>query len=816
MEALGHAVAQGRGRSPPLRDEPPLKRQRILACRRCRHRKQKCEDNRPCTNCQKSGDECIPSEPAPRPHIDSDYVKALEERIADLESIDPNKRLDHMSNLGSGQDQSPEADAPNVATQDDHRRTAMTGTYRSRPSESAERANVLEMAESSAGPYPSVLPRHSQPSPMGFLSLHSDSDSEGYYSIPGLITSPSTHRNDCNGIASEKSASVQLDSPRDRIYLSHSLVASVPREVEETLLAAYRERTQAQYPFFHWNTFIEWLSDWKVCPPTENDSRLWQGFFINIVLSTALLVMSLTRIDKSDARTFYKNGIALLPSVLRQPDPVLHAQAYLLLGMHALHSSSTQRILSLASTATRFCVQQQFHLSETEPEPTNPTVRLQNQVRRRCFWSAYILDRLVMSSFDMPPSVSDDMITTKLYADIDDADLPSIAAQTPPDQELPDSPDYTCVSSSLHILQCRRIQSDIAGYTLRWDYKAQFAESLDWRIRILGELESYKSRVQKFSDPHAKGHTSQRWLAMIYHYTLLMLYRPSKESVLGPAGDWSVQASSQACLMFRKSQMDRQIAQAWLGLLVQFQSGITLLYCFWATPVQHRTENYHSPDMFDALRACSNILAIMADKWPKADCLRDVFELLAREIPLVYGPKGPPIRISDSASAAIQGKLPKVRALVVHRSILRMIAEMVSDDFPQYNQLISSRMPESSELSNSQTRDGALNRQIDSASLGSLAFEMPFSANQLYGLPLGNDSSGQHQRRSLFATHRGLTLHKFQFGSPGFDIHLESSLLPGDPILSDKRYTELVTAEDILSHRTICMGKFASQLGGYA
>lgn len=116
---------------------------------------------------------------------------------------------------------------------------------------------------------------------------------------------------------------------------------------------------------------------------------------------------------------------------------------------------------------------------------------------------------------------------------------------------------------------------------------------------------------------------------------------------------------------------------------MQFQSGITLLYCFWATPPQYRSENYESPDVAIAIRSCSNILAIFANQWPKADCIRDVFELLASEIPLNDRPNRPPIRIREDTAADIREKLPNVRALVVHRSILRLIEEMISEDFPR-------------------------------------------------------------------------------------------------------------------------------------
>lgn len=706
--------------------------------RRCRGRKQKCEDKRPCSNCTKSGDECIPTEPAPRPHVETEYVRALEERIAELEARDPRQSQDHMSGM------------PNAQTSSLPARRLTQSSANGRPfasagntSQTGHRRLSEALDFSVSGDPPSLSPvnqsnmrrSYSHRSPADALSLDDDSDSGMDHLIYGLVTSPSA-RDDGNFMGTGRSPTMPMHTHNEGDFLPQSLIAAMPLEVEELLLNAYRGRAQAQYPFFHWTTFLSWHHSWKTCPPNEIESRSWQGFFVNLVYSTALLLLSLPRVGQSDARAFYKHGVSLLPSVLRQADSILHLQAYLLQSMHALHRSSTPRILSLASTTMRYCVQLQLHLDETEPKPVDVTARLESQVRRRAFWSSYCLDRLVMASFELPPSVSDLMITCKLYSNIDDEDLEAVAAKTPPEVELPDSPVYTCVSSSLHILQCRRIQSEISGYTLRWDYKEHYEESTDWRIRILNELENYKARVQNFSDPQAKGHTSQRWLGMMYHYTLLTLYRPTKDSVLGPAGDWSIQASSQACLMFRKSQMDRQIAQGWLGLLVQFQSGITLLYCCWATPPFFRTENYDSPDVSDALRACSNILAIMTDRWPKADCLRDVFELLAREVPL-QDRKLPPSRVSNSSVEAIREKLPQVRLLVVHRSIMRMIEEMINDDFPrlrddQTPQHLISRRATPSLAPRDRSLAGIMNRQLSSASPATMSFELPFTAQQMY------------------------------------------------------------------------------------
>ena len=525
-------------------DGPPSKKQRVLACRRCRSRKQRCEGTRPCSNCTKSGEECQPTAPAPRPHVEVEYVRVLEERIAELESLDPQQSLDHIRRPSVVPDGSVTAvDRPSNGI---HRGVTNSVEIVS-PNESRRRASK-SIAESS----PAYPPDEDEDSGMDHLIL-------------GLVASPAVARMDQS--VSETSPNVGDPSTQGRRDHGSQLPSTnLPDDLIDLMLEAFRERAQTQYPFLHWDTFLEWHASWKNCPPTEIRFRAWQGFFVNVVFATSLILLRRPTIGTSDAQTFYRKGISLLPFVLERDDKILHIQAYLLLAMRALHQSSTERIISLSSTTMRYCVQQQLHLAETEPVPTDPFVRFQNQVRRRCFWCAYKLDRLVMLTFDIPPSIPDAMITVPLFANIDDEDLLQAATNTASHSALEDAPHYTCVSSSLHILQCRRIQSEISAITLRWDYTTHYENSPDWRIRILAELENYKSRVQSFSNPQSKGYTSQRWLAMIYHYTLLMLYRPTKTNVLGPAGDWSVQASTQACLMFRKTQMDRQIAQPWLGV----------------------------------------------------------------------------------------------------------------------------------------------------------------------------------------------------------------------------------------------------------
>lgn len=60
-----------------------------------------------------------------------------------------------------------------------------------------------------------------------------------------------------------------------------------------------------------------------------------------------------------------------------------------------------------------------------------------------------------------------------------------------------------------------------------------------------------------------------------------------------------------------------------------------MLYCLWATPPQSRTDAYNLKNILEAVRGCSNKLAIIAERWERAKDLLDVFELLATEVPLV-------------------------------------------------------------------------------------------------------------------------------------------------------------------------------------
>lgn len=111
----------------------------------------------------------------------------------------------------------------------------------------------------------------------------------------------------------------------------------------------------------------------------------------------------------------YNSAIEYLPFVFSRADPVLHVQAHLLVTLHALHSPSSQMIITMVAATMRQCVISNLHLSEYEPKATVPESCQEVQVRRRVFWSAYAIDRLISWIYHIPNNLIDEYITVEVH-----------------------------------------------------------------------------------------------------------------------------------------------------------------------------------------------------------------------------------------------------------------------------------------------------------------------------------------------------------------------------------------------------------------
>lgn len=136
--------------------------------------------------------------------------------------------------------------------------------------------------------------------------------------------------------------------------------------------------------------------------------------------------------------------------------------------------------------------------------------------------------------------------------------------------ELESGPRQTQVSSALHLIRVRKIQSRILDIMMRADYDTKFSKCYAWRIHVLQELDEWNYHLQPHSDPQSKGYTSQGWVGMAYNYTVLLLHRPTKENVHGIVSEKCLQACVDILTVFRKYQKDRETAQLWPGVSSTF------------------------------------------------------------------------------------------------------------------------------------------------------------------------------------------------------------------------------------------------------
>ncbi|RSL52130.1 hypothetical protein CEP53_008184 [Fusarium sp. AF-6] len=623
------------------------KRQKLLACQRCRHRKQKCTEERPCENCIQSGAECLQTQSASsKLALEPDYVQRLEERIAQLESLVPQESLDHIHTRPPDE---PVTSRIRTTPNDNSpgRHLQGPGSAHSRDDDHRTRSSRLEW-----------------PSNQEFSLIHSNL-------MPTARSTPDNLGSHLfEAITGIPTQNAQREEPTPEAL-------DLDLDLERFLIQTYFEMAHSQYPLLLRHEFLGWADSWRrdkrACPPEEQ----WKGF---MVYSIAFLMAKRRINGPMRSELMYNLAISrYFPSLIVAPDPLIRAQGFLLLTVYALHMPSKESIITLSSWTMRFCVMAQLHLADPEPGPEPSPVTgeafIRNQHRRRVFWCAYGIDRAICSTYDLPSCISDSYITVPIFDNIDDNTLLDISTSSTESQSFEPATSPTNVSPALHVLVGRQLESEIQDMMLHKDYSEHSDATSTWRAQISERLKEWDRDSAALSHPSQTGYTSSRWLKMIYYYNIVTLYRPTRGMAQGVAGDLSVQACCHALLLFRRFQMAREIAKPWLGI------GVTLLYCFYATPIALWRPSYKSADVPDAIRACSSTLAIMADRWTEAECLRDVFDILAREVPLGETWDRPQLMSVAGRRNILEENWQQMSEIVIHRPTLRMIREMATECF---------------------------------------------------------------------------------------------------------------------------------------
>lgn len=491
----------------------------------------------------------------------------------------------------------------------------------------------------------------------------------------------------------------------------------VARATGLLLFDTYRARVHSRFAFLRLDKLQNLALSSSSSSPQQQQQQPWTGFFTNMIYSISLLLLSSNdNHHHHQQQHHYRLAVTRhLSAVFAHPDRVLHAQAHLLLAMHALHSPSTERLASVSGAAARYCVTAGLHL---EPEPGDDGAdgddeeeedAVGTQLRRRVFWSAYALDRSVCAALDLPPAVADAHVTTELYDAVEDAELEG-SGGSGRESRGGDGP----VSTALRLVQCLRIASEVLDIRLR---------SRRCRGRGSWETQSVVDRFEAWARSCEGGaEDAPAWLLSARDAGLAMLLGlaapPSTASSSrddGSSNDGAragetattspdrvaLEACARLCINRARDGNDDD----WLSLITQFKSGVALLHAAAFSSLSNPA----------AIRACHATLSSLSERWPQARCLRDVFAALAAEVgtsldgssgggsggpstrkrkreavklesspktPAAAGMRGSMGAQTDTTTttttskAVLPAQLPAVAAIVVHRPTLKMVRDL--------------------------------------------------------------------------------------------------------------------------------------------
>jgi hypothetical protein len=191
----------------------------------------------------------------------------------------------------------------------------------------------------------------------------------------------------------------------------------------------------------------------------------------------------------------------------------------------------------------------------------------------------------------------------------------------------------TTLSAAIHTIRLRQLWARIQSSV----YPQVEAES---PVQAPSIVEAFKAELCDWLDAapeqlssnrmHNNAFGSREWFDLMYHHSILLLYRYRLVHHRGDGGliytDCAHSAQS-ICMTYRQLYVSQRLNDTWGALHVLFLGGVTFLHCLWSS---RETRMIYRQDKVSAI--CTSImivLAIMAERWSAVEAYRDSFEMLS-------------------------------------------------------------------------------------------------------------------------------------------------------------------------------------------
>ncbi|RFU26329.1 hypothetical protein B7463_g10002, partial [Scytalidium lignicola] len=618
---------------------PPRRNRKVFAaCQRCRFRKIRCDGALPsCTNCQKAGTACMDPH-RQKTEIPRSYISSLESKIHLLEAIIakrcPDVDLSSDNLLQDVGPQSSQSFTENATPNPDY--------Y---GSESIERLLMLlrpEHADCASPAFSRSVESCSEPLThvVGLVSLNGSSEpkylgpSSGFSFVKLLVKYP--------GSSLETEPKDNEGTGSMRQYISYKPLPLPPFHEAIILVEAFFDATQWQYPFLHKPSF---LSSLKLVYSIEDRTRTsnsdistelgilyFQIFMVLAVGASSMLGKLEVAIEAGNyfASAMQYSDMALYKVSLRT------TQNHLLLAMYAMFNPGSDiNIWFINYLLMASCIDLGFHRDISSRHRDSQLERddspiLEDEIRKRVFWSCYALDRNIGTALGRPLGIRDEACDVELPIDIDDEALESANSSI-------SYPGQSSISSAIHLFQLAIITTDIKLHLYRVCQdlnRIPWPRNLDtWRERIFKALNDWKASVPGLNSSKT---AFLNYLYISYHRTIMLLFRPSPRFPRLSTDTARICSASaiQAIQIFESLQRYGRMQYTVLTVHDAFLSGLTMLYS--AQVLCEADGKDLLIQLPNDIKRCSSVLSVIADQgWPHAKRSLNIFNIVSN-VTLTY------------------------------------------------------------------------------------------------------------------------------------------------------------------------------------
>ncbi|CAK7224838.1 hypothetical protein SCUCBS95973_005655 [Sporothrix curviconia] len=684
----------------------PERRARVaLACQRCKLRKQKCDGVRPsCSKCKTQGATCeyiLPSKYMP--FGKARYVKALEKRVADLESY-----LTKEGRRDVGQDHWQYLPVTVPLAEGDGKQTAEKTSDRSerKQGEKRERERPVSSngaegtatssdvdADGDAGPEAeddagagdddAASGVDSMITILRDLSLAANGGYMGatsHITMGRLVGSMVKGKNSMRVSSKNSSVKAHLTPPPGRSPIDEGRVrvgggnddegmvnmmgtadmgmpmhfpmnidpfasearearaaafAHIPAAFADRMLAGYLTHASTAFPILH--------------SPALRNLHARRGALENAyevcVLHLIYAIGGRFLETTGESGHFFPEhhhtaALKLLDEILQMHD-LRSVQTLMLLAIHCLRAPQGPGAWTYVGLAMRIAIDLGLHRRTAAMRRPS----LDNELKKRLFWSCYNLDRQVSITLGRPFTISDRDIDVPLPLEVNEAtfDVDIAAAhrrkrqeqqqqqqqrqQTQPAQSIPQQNQCTTtLSPFIHVTKLRMIESSIQQNIYRVD---RGVEVSDAEINgFLEQLDAWKRDIPRRGGPGddfgASTNEDERYMVYYYASVRLLLYpQVSRPQVPARYLTKCAEACGGVCRTYKHLHQHMTVGYSLMGLQSVFMAGLTLIYCIWVDP----TLIFNSTTSND-IYACSIVLFVITERWPGARKYRDAFDII--------------------------------------------------------------------------------------------------------------------------------------------------------------------------------------------